>query len=152
MCTWSLLIRCRLADGDLVPAIGFEKVHHYDSRRTGIEVPVVLRIGELGVEFHAKVDTGAQYCAFERSYGERLGIEIERGIALDLETARGEQFRLYGHYVTIEVLDYEYDCMVYFAQDDGLRRNVLGRIGWLDHFRVGIIDYDCNLYLAHYDS
>jgi hypothetical protein len=31
-------------------------------------------------------------------------------------------------------------------------RNFLGRSGWLDRLRIGIIDYDHLLYLSTYDS
>jgi len=33
-----------------------------------------------------------------------------------------------------------------------IRKNHLGRNGWLDRLRLGIIDYDRELYLAPYNS
>jgi hypothetical protein len=41
---------------------------------------------------------------------------------------------------------------VYFSEGFDFRRNVLGRIGWLDRHRLDLVDYDCSLYLNHYDD
>jgi hypothetical protein len=41
--------------------------------------------------------------------------------------------------------------MVYFAADEHIKKNLLGRIGWLDRVRIGLIDYDHEIYLGPYD-
>ncbi len=41
--------------------------------------------------------------------------------------------------------------MVYFFADEHISKNLLGRTGWLDRVRLGIVDYDQQLYLAEYD-
>jgi hypothetical protein len=41
--------------------------------------------------------------------------------------------------------------MVYFFADPLVVNNVLGRIGWLDRVRLGLIDHDSRIYLAPYD-
>jgi len=38
------------------------------------------------------------------------------------------------------------------ASDREIRKNLLGRNGWLDRLRLGIIHYDRELYLAPYNS
>jgi hypothetical protein len=50
------------------------------------------------------------------------------------------------------VKGYEMYVMVYFTKDEGFDRNVLGRIGFLDHFLVGLNDYAGRLYLNHIDN
>jgi hypothetical protein len=42
--------------------------------------------------------------------------------------------------------------MVYFAAHEGLPRNVLGRRGWLDHVRLGLVDHDAKLYMSGYEE
>ena len=42
--------------------------------------------------------------------------------------------------------------MVYFFTDQAIRKNVLGRSGWLDRVRVGLIDHDCQIYLTPYND
>ena len=61
-------------------------------------------------------------------------------------------FLAYEHEVTIHTLGVEFQSGVFFAQDMGFNRNFLGRSGWLDRLRVGIIDYDRLLFLSNYDS
>jgi hypothetical protein len=53
--------------------------------------------------------------------------------------------------VSLEVLDLEFESMVYFFADERINKNVLGRAGWLDGVRFGLIDYDHEPYLAAYD-
>ena len=99
----------------------------------------------------AKVDTGAAYCIFERRYGEELGLDVESGRAQRFRTMAGS-FVAYEHEVTIQTLGVEFSAGVFFAQDTAFARNFLGRSGWLDRVRVGIVDYDRLLFLRSYDS
>ncbi len=39
-----------------------------------------------------------------------------------------------------------------FARYLGLPRNILGRQGWIRKFRLGLVNYECLLYLSPYDS
>jgi len=48
-------------------------------------------------------------------------------------------FVAYGHEVTLSVGDFEFNTMAFFASDDGIRRNVLGRFGWLDRVVLGLV-------------
>lgn len=50
------------------------------------------------------------------------------------------------------VLGVEFDLTVYFAKYQNFNRNVLGRQGWLQRIRLGIVDYDGNLFLSHHDD
>ena len=124
----------------------FRTSHDYDPGKSGINVPVTLRFGEVSVALNAKVDTGASYCIFQRLYGEHLGLDIERGHHQLLGTPTGS-FVVYGHSVGLSVLEFEFDAVVYFAADDSFRRVVLGRHGWLNRIQLGIVDYKGKLYL-----
>jgi hypothetical protein len=103
------------------------------------------------VRLLAKLDTGADQCIFARVYGEQLGLNIEGGQPTPFRTANSE-FQAYGHDVTITCFDWEFDSLVYFAASTEIQRNVLGRQGWLQQFRVALIDYDSVLHLSHYDE
>lgn len=110
-----------------------------------------MRLGKDSVNFEAKIDTGSTYCIFERTHGEKLGIEIETGLRESVSTASGS-FWVFAHRVTLISSDYQFDSTVYFAQDENFKRNVLGRHGWLDRVIIGINDYDGKLYLSKYDN
>lgn len=125
--------------------------HSYDTGRAGIEIPIRLRSGSMEKRCDVKVDTGATHCIFERKQGERLGLDIERGVPEHFSTAAGG-FLAYGHEVTLIVLGIETSATVYFAADPHFTRNVLGRAGWLDRVRLGLVDYDGRLYLSAYDD
>ena len=60
-------------------------------------------------------------------------------------------FDAYGHEVEIDVLGIVTHSLVYFFAEPSIRKNVLGRGGWLDRVRIGLIDHDRALYLAAYD-
>jgi hypothetical protein len=64
-------------------------------------------------------------------------------------TATGT-FVAYGHEVTLKVADFEFNTVAFFAVDAEVKRNVLGRFGWLDRVVLGLVDYDGKLYLSRY--
>jgi hypothetical protein len=129
----------------------FATLHKYDLRESGITVPITLLSGAEAVTFEAKVDTGSSHCVFQRQFGEQLGFQIESGIPETFGTAAGA-FLTYGHEVTLVVLGLEVIATVYFAADEHFKRNVLGRQGWLERVRLGLVDYDGQLYLSRYDD
>ena len=132
-------------------SLSFAIVYEYDSRSLGIEVPVALQAGDTSVEVRAKIDTGSTFSVFRRLVGERLGFDLASGHPEQISTVTGS-FAAYGHEVTLIVLDLQITTMVYFAADEHFPRNVLGRQGWLDRVRLGLIDYDSQLYLSAYDD
>ena len=110
-----------------------------------------MRFGDLFINCEAKVDTGAEVCLFQRAIGEALDIPIETGVKKSLETFTGV-LTAYGHEVVLELLGLKLQTVVYFAESDEVRRNLLGRLGWLQRIRLGIVDYDNELYLSLYDE
>ena len=128
----------------------FDKLVGYDSDKPGISLRVALGLGRESVVVEAKIDTGSSFCVFERSVGERLGLDIEAGRSVNISTVTGS-FRAYAHEVTLMTEDFEVSAEVYFAQDESFRRNVLGRQGWLNQFIIALNDYDGKLYLSRYE-
>jgi hypothetical protein len=135
----------------MAQVLSFATFFTYDTREPGIHVPVILQTGTDVVILKAKVDTGSSNCIFERKHGERLGLDIEKGILQRINTVTGS-FLTYGHHVTLSVLGIETTTTVYFAADESFTRNVLGRQGWLNVVRLGLVDYEGKLYLSHYDD
>jgi hypothetical protein len=129
----------------------FSERHTYDSRLEGITIPVVLRSGGMRVELLAKIDTGASDCLFQHGYGEALGLRVEEGVCRKYSTVNGS-FEAYGHEITIQVLGTETMATVYFYASPRVERNVLGRRGWLDRLRLGLVDYEQAVYLADYNK
>jgi hypothetical protein len=134
-------------------ALEFAFEHVYDSRLEGITVDVRLTAGrETFVSFAAKVDTGASQCLFRRVYADVLGLAAASGQHMTFWTVNGP-FEAFGHEVVIRVKDIEFDSFIYFFEDYSIKRNVLGRRGWLDRVRLGIVDYESTLYLsAHHEA
>lgn len=128
--------------------LSFAVMYDY-SAVEAIRLPVMLRSGGEEVRADAFVDTGATYCVFRREIAASLGIDVEAGTPLRVGTVTGG-FDAYGHALTLETLGYSFDVTVYFAAHEGLARNVLGRRGWLDQVRLGLVDHDGRLYLSEY--
>lgn len=131
--------------------LSFDKTYFYSTLESGITVPTVLRLNETAVELKAKIDTGAENCVFERRHGETLGLEIESGRKQIFSTAAGT-FVAYGFELTVRVLDIETVSTVYFAKEESFTRNVLGRLGWLDRVKLGLVDYEGKLFLSEYNE
>lgn len=130
--------------------LSFEHLIRYDPGEAGVTVDVTLRLFERSVSLAAKVDTGSSYCIFERKHGEALGLVIEDGLLQPISTVAG-RFITYGHEITLCIAGFEFDSMIYFAADESVTRNVLGRRGWLDRVVLGIIDYEGKLLLSQYN-
>lgn len=129
----------------------FNRVYEYDTRLVGISIPVRLQSGSVSVEVEARLDTGSSHCIFKRADAQLLGIDIDSGQPQVIRTVAGS-FLTYAHEVNLVVLGVETTTAIYFAADEGFSRNVLGRKGWLDRVRLGLVDYDGKLYLSSYDD
>lgn len=129
--------------------LNFEKLFTYDAGESGITINTTLKLSDKSVSFPAKIDTGSSFCIFERKHGEELGFEIEKGLFQRVGTAT-DTFLVYGFIVVLQTEDFEFDSLVYFAEDVNFRRNVLGRHGWLELVKIGLVDYEGKLYLSRY--
>jgi len=76
---------------------------------------------------------------------------VESGSLLRIDTVTGG-FDAYGHMLMLETLGYSFDVTVYFAAHESFTRNVLGRRGWLDQLRLGLVEYESKLYLSRYNE
>lgn len=123
----------------------------YDYGTEAIIVPVELRLADKTVRADAYLDTGSTFCVFKRELATALGLDVETGTPLRLSTVTGS-FDAYGHMLTLETLDYSFDVTVFFAAHESFTRNVLGRRGWLDQVRLGVVDYESKLYLSRYNE
>lgn len=135
----------------ITESIEFTTTYRYNTLETGITLPTILKLGSLFVKVDGKVDTGATFCVFERLHGENLGLEIESGTNLRISTATGT-FDAFGHTINLSVLGVETESTVYFAAEDSFYLNILGRQGWLDRVKLGLIDYEGKLLLSEYEK
>lgn len=124
----------------MAESVIFDDSYFYDTLETGIVVPAILRFNDVIADVKAKIDTGATFCVFERIHGENLGLDIESGIPLRMSTATG-LFDTFGHTINLSVLGIETESTVYFAAEESFYLNVLGRQGFLDRVKLGLIDY-----------
>jgi len=133
-----------------MPQLEFSQVHSYPSTLGGISLPVTLKSGREVIDLLAYLDTGASNCLFERKHCELLDLEVEAGDHRPFRTATG-RVEAFGHVVELHVLGLKFESLVYFFADERINKNLLGRAGWLDRIRLGLVDHDGDLYLAPYD-
>lgn len=131
--------------------LSFESQHKYATREGNLNVRTILSTSTQHVHCVAAIDTGATVCLFQRELAEALDIDLEAGSLIQLSTLTGT-LQAYGHEVTLQTFDVVVQTTVYFAATQGLERNLLGRIGWLQQVKLGIVDHDELIYLSHYDD
>jgi hypothetical protein len=125
----------------------FSELLVYPDNLQGINIEVIISLGTtLPVAAEVKLDTGSSLCVFQRHYGELLGLEIENGEPEVIRTATGK-FIAYGHEITLTIANLEWNATVYFAKDESFPVSVVGRVGFLDRLKIGLIDYQQLLYL-----
>ena len=127
-------------------SVEFQKRQIYDSLKTGITIDVILRYGNLEQLCPAKIDTGSEVCLFSRALADLLEIDVESGYRETFDTLSGN-LTAYQHELELETLGLRFQSKVYFAESYAVRRNLLGRRGWLQLVTLGLNDYDCELYL-----
>jgi hypothetical protein len=131
--------------------LGFSRELSYPPD-AAITLPIILMSdANRRVGFTASLDTGSTYCVFERRYARLLDLELEAGVQARITTATGS-FYCFGHEVTLWSCALEWQAVVYFAEADAFSLNVVGRVGFLDRLKVGIVDYEQLLYLGLYDE
>ena len=128
----------------------FAGVYDYSGDDESIVIPVVLRSGTNHVPVAASVDTGASFCVFGAEIAEALGLDLTSGIRKRFRTANSV-FDAYGHGVELHAFGFATHSLIYFFADPMIDKNVLGRTGWLDRIRLGLIHHDNKIYLAPYD-
>jgi hypothetical protein len=126
--------------------IEFEKKQIYDSLKTGITIDVILRDGNQEQLCPAKIDTGSEVCLFSRALADLLEIDVESGYREIFSTLAGDLIA-YQHELELEALGLRFQSKIYFAESYAVRRNLLGRRGFLQLVTFGLNDYDCELYL-----
>ena len=116
-----------------------------------ITVKVDLASGASTITVNAKLDCGSKFCVFQPHHAQMLGLDLKSGIPERIRTAAGS-FPAYGHEITLTVGELEWQTTVYFAEPEDFPINVVGRIGFLDHSQVGLVDYEQKLYLGPYEA
>jgi hypothetical protein len=80
-----------------------------------------------------------------------LGLDVEGGSPALVSTANST-FQIFGHRLTMTALGLQFDVTVYFAADENIKRNVLGRLGFIDQLRLCLVEHDGELYVSKYDD
>lgn len=129
----------------------FSTRYSYSGERAGITVPVVLKSGNAVVRLTETVDTGASFCIFRREVAAALGLDVEQAPVRKFRTANSG-FEAYECELDLSVLGLATHSTVFFFADEAINKNVLGRSGWLDRIRLGIVEHDSWIYLSPYDE
>jgi len=135
----------------MITTLEFNEKYVYPGNKPGITLPVILTHGGLSYNISAKVDPGSEVCLFKQEIALELDLPLENGLPITLDSL-GSSIEAYGHEVTLQTFGMAFTSFVYFAKYPGLRRNLLGRQGWLRQLRIAIVDYDNTLYLSRYDE
>ena len=131
--------------------LDFDVGYACETTANGILIPIQIVHGGRTADLTARLDTGAADCLLDRFFAEVLGIDGENGVRQGFQTVTGSGLsRAYGHEVTLRTLGLEWSAMVYFYSAANPRHNFIGRRGWLDRVRMGLVHYE-QLYLSSYN-
>jgi hypothetical protein len=73
----------------------FKQKFVYQENERGIFIPVTLVQGAETTVCSAKLDTGADFCYFSREHAEEIGLQVEEGTPLRVETNRPENSMIF---------------------------------------------------------
>ena len=129
-------------------SLDFDAQLDYKETSAGILLPVRLIHGDRSVELRARLDTGAADCLFDSSYADILGLD-NPGVERVYRTVTGT-FKAFGYEVTVGTLGLQWPALVFFHTMGNPAHAFVGRRGWLDHVRLGIVHYEQRLFLGQY--
>ena len=113
-------------------------------------ITTTLKYKRKHINIISLVDTGADYCTFERDVGLSLGIDITSG---DLDYMKGvgnKLYPIYYHNLTLVIAGYTIKTEVFFSNDFGIPPYpVLGHVGFFDHFKVLFNTSESYFFLKH---
>ena len=128
----------------------FSDVISYPDHLHGITLRVMLSLGSIRREAVAKLDLGAHVCLFSRELGDQFELDIESGEPIRLGAIVFGTLDAFGHEMTLRIGSVSVPLTVYFAKDYGLPMNYIGRQGWLQRVKLGVVDYESKIYLGEY--
>lgn len=110
------------------------------SLRPVIQIDLDSPNGQFG--YFVLIDSGADYCMFHASIGERLGLDIKKGDSLTFFGTSGHPQKAYFHKVSFKIGGHEHGCSVGFSYDmENLAYGLLGQDGFFDKWHVKF-EYD----------
>lgn len=127
--------------------LSFPIARPFKTADIGITIPFSMSSGNLKVSGTAKVDTGSEFCLFQRELAEELGIDVQTGFPVKLGTLAGS-FTGYAHTVILTTFEISFESIVLFSPIERTNRNILGRIGWLNNLHLGLTMDDEMIYLS----
>jgi hypothetical protein len=131
---------------DRLSSLEFEADFGYEETAAGILVPTRLIHDGRSVELSARLDTGAADCLFDRFYADILGLPVA-GLERTYRTVTGS-FQAFGHEITIETLGLRWSALVFFHAMGNPAHSFVGRRGWLDRVRLGVVHGERRLFLG----
>lgn len=132
-------------------SLTFEKRIEYSEYQKGIGLNIVLIADDRNpVSAIAKLDTGSEFCLFQRKYAELPDLEVEKGIKNPMRTINSS-FNTYGHEIKLLLSDFEISTTIYFPEFE-IPRSVVGRTGFLDVLKIGLVEYEQLLYFSLYNE
>ena len=119
---------------DRLSSLDFDADFGYDESAAGILVPIRL--------IHGDSQRGV-----DRFYADILGLP-DAGLERRYRTVTGS-FQAFGHQVTVETLGLQWSALVFFHALGNPAHSFIGRRGWLDRVRLGIVHRERRLFLGH---
>lgn len=100
-------------------------------------IPIKLFYKANKISFWALVDSGADFCLFNRNIAEELGIQFEQGDKLEAFGVIGKGVAAHFHEIELKVGTYSYKTKAVFAENlSEIRYGLVGQIGFFDEFIV----------------
>jgi len=101
-------------------------------------IPIDITIGEITAGYDALIDSGADFCIFDGSLGEMLGLDVRSGKVIEFGGVQVYQpSKSYLHEVAISIGGSKQKILVAFSYDIASSGyGLLGQKGFFDLFSV----------------
>lgn len=99
-------------------------------------IPIEIKYNNLSTPYEVLVDSGADMCIFNAQVADILGINLLKGIKIQVSGIVGFPDNIYVHTIRIKVGGYHYKTDVGFIKMSNTSYGVVGQKGFFDIFIV----------------
>ena len=100
-------------------------------------IPVKIINGSQEAKVYALIDSGSDYCIFQGSLGQEIGLDIKNGREEEIIGIKNQPIKIYFHNIKLGVGGHIFSCSAAFSSElDNLPLAILGQQGFFSKYIV----------------
>lgn len=105
-------------------------------------IPLEIINASQSTRIYALIDSGSDYCMFQGSLGQQIGIDVKNGKLEEIIGIMNKPIKVYFHKIELKIGGWRFPCFAGFSFElDNLPLGILGQDGFFSRYKI-ILDYN----------